>query len=321
MNILQSLKFVQGAVAKKDFVPALTHFRIKNNTVKAFNGNMAICGPIAVNLDISPNAEKLTKVIAACNDTVTLHMNDKGKLVVCSGDFKAFINCDNVDNFPNIVPTGERITLKEPLIPALTYLEPYIAEDASRPWSCGILFDQESAFATNNIVLVQHWLGFKFPMRVNIPRAAVEAILGIGENPIALQFGENRLSFHFTEGRWLSTQLLEATWPDVATLLNTPSEEKQKPFPKGFWDALERLLPFCDDLGRCYLKPDCMASRDNADLVGENIEINLGIEGIFNARHLSNLKTIADTIAFSAYPAPVPFYGKRSRGIIVGIRK
>jgi len=44
--MLKELRFVQGAVAKKDFVPAMTHFRIEKGTVRSFNGNLAICSPL-----------------------------------------------------------------------------------------------------------------------------------------------------------------------------------------------------------------------------------------------------------------------------------
>ena len=45
--MLKALKFVQGAVSKKDLVPALTHFRIENGTVRSYNGMLALCTPIS----------------------------------------------------------------------------------------------------------------------------------------------------------------------------------------------------------------------------------------------------------------------------------
>ena len=42
MQVLSALKFVQGSVAKKDFVPALKHVVIENATVRGFNGVLAL---------------------------------------------------------------------------------------------------------------------------------------------------------------------------------------------------------------------------------------------------------------------------------------
>ena len=41
--MLAELKFVQGAVAKKDFIPSLTHFEIKDGMIKGLNGSLALC--------------------------------------------------------------------------------------------------------------------------------------------------------------------------------------------------------------------------------------------------------------------------------------
>ena len=91
--MLSSLKFVQGAVAKKDFVPALNHFRIEGGRVKGYNGMIALCGPIDLDLSITPKALEFTKAIQACTDTISLHITPAGRLSIKSGRFKAFVDC------------------------------------------------------------------------------------------------------------------------------------------------------------------------------------------------------------------------------------
>lgn len=319
--MLDALKFVQGAVARRDFVPALTHFRISNRQVKGFNGSLAICSPIDLDLDCSPKATQFVKAIGACTETIAMHIAENGKLVVRSGNFKAHIECDDPKNFPDILPAGRFVTLPDSLLPALAYLEPFIAEDASRPWACGVLFDGESAYATNNIVLVQYWLGFSFNGRVNIPAAAVREILRIGDNPIRLQISDNRLTFHYEDGRWISTQLFESQWPDTSALLDKHIDSEVTDIAPTFWSALEQLLPFVDELGRCYFHGERMATADKPDVSGVSVAVDCPGSGIFNAKQLFNLRAIAQRMGFAAYPAPVPFFGERSRGIIVGLRQ
>src|SRR6478609_5090442 len=102
--MLKELKFVQGAVAKKDFVPAMTHFRIEKRTVRSFNGNLAICSPIALDLECT------LKAIANCEEEVVLSLTEKGRLRVQSGSFKAFIETIEGDT-PHLEPSGKIVQI------------------------------------------------------------------------------------------------------------------------------------------------------------------------------------------------------------------
>ena len=219
MELLQALQFVKGAVSSKDFIPALTHFHIENNTIKSFNGNLALSCPIELEIEASPKAIPFVKAIQACKRTTVIHLTGTGRLRIKSGSFKAFIPCTG-EQFPDIYPSGKTIELNGDLIPALKILQPFIAEDASRPWSRGILFRGCSAFATNNICLVENWLGYEFPIEINIPAAAVKELIRIKEEPISMQMDEKSVSFHFEDGRWLKSNLLVTNWPDISVILN-----------------------------------------------------------------------------------------------------
>lgn len=320
MQLLPALKFVQGAVAKKDFAPALTHFRIARRTVIGFNGTLGISSPIDLDLDISPKAVDFVKAINACTETISLHVADNGKLVVRSGDFKCFIDCDGTGTFPDIKPQGQIVKLPDSLLPALRYLQPFMATDASRPWACAILFNGESAFASNNIAVLQYWLGFNFPGKVIVPAPVVNELVRIGEDPTHLQVSDRRLIFHYEDGRWLSTQLLVTDWPDTERIFKQGEEFKQRPFPAGFFDAVDRLLPFCDELNRCYFKGDHIATIKDSGVAGTSVAVECPSVGIFNAKQLSNIREIAKTVNFEAYPTPITFYGDRCRGVMAGIR-
>lgn len=318
--MLPALKFVQGAVARKDFVPALTHFRIARGHVKGFNGQLAISSPIELDLEASPRAFPFIKAIDACTETISLHLAKNGKLVVRSGNFKAHIDCDDGANFPDIQPTGKMIKLNDSLMPALRTLEPFIAEDASRPWACGVLFNGPTAFATNNIVLIEYWLGFDFPGRVNVPGSAVKELLRIKANPTHMQLAENRLTFHYEDGRWISTSLYEPQWPDTKDLLDRFLASGAVKVEESFWPALEQLAPFVDDQQRAYFFGDHMATSHAPDLEGTSVTAPCPAAGIFNVKQLLNLKGVFNVIGFDSYPAPVPFFGNNTRGIIVGLR-
>ncbi len=315
--MLDALRFVQGAVAKKDFVPTLQHFRIEGGTIRGYNGMMGLCCPIALDLNVCPKAAPLIKAIQTCKDTIAIHMTTGGRLGIKSGAFKAFVDCIN-EPFPEVVPEGRCIELKGELLGVLKLLSPFIAEDASRPWARGILLRNQSAFATNNVCLIEYWLGYDFPVELNIPKAAVSELLRINEEPTGLQFTESSVTFHFAGHRWLRTQTYSTNWPDLASILDKPSA--LVPVPEGLWQATEDLAAFVDVLGRVFLRSGTLATSQTEG-EGAAVEVaGLVAEGCYSLKQFRLLEPVATLLDLSTFPAPCAFSGDRLRGAIVGMR-
>lgn len=316
--MLDALQFVQGAVAKKDFVHALTHFRISNGLIKGYNGSLALCSPIALDLEATPKALPFTKAIQTCRETVQIHLTPGNRLAIKSGPFRAFVDCTE-EPYPDVQPEGDRIELGNGFLKAMKLLEPFIAEDASRPWARGILFCNQSAYATNNITLVEYWLGYSFPVAVNIPKPAVTELLRIGVEPTHLNLTETSVTFHFPGDRWLRTQTYSTAWPDVTKILNR--ESKQSPFPKAFFAALVDLKPFVGEMEAVYFSEHGI-STEPLEGKGASIDISgLPDRGAYAIRQLALLEGLADTIDFAAYPAPSLFFGPGVRGALVGQKR
>ena len=316
--MLDSLRFVQGAVAKKDFVAALTHFRIKDRTIVGSNGSMTLSSPIDLELDIMPKAGPFIKAIQTCQETISLHLTASGRLSIKSGRFKALVDCIP-EGFPETAPEGEFVELPDGILPALKTLSPFIAEDASRPWARGILLRGSSAYATNNVVLVEYWLKVPFPMALNIPRSAVVELLRIGAEPLRLQVCDDSVTFHFEGGQWLKTQLYSTEWPDLNLVLNLPSNPE--PIPVDLWDALEDLRPFTNKLNQVYLSPGKVSTGPDGDDASATSEVPaVSAVGVFNLDYLLKLKGVAEKVDFTTYPKPCLFFGENLRGAIIGMR-
>ncbi len=319
--MLDDLKFVQGAIAKKDIVPALSHFRIHNRKIKGYNGKIAICSPIDLGIDCQPKALDFIKAIQSCTDTVHLNLTPAGRLTVKSGKFKSHINCINED-FPDIEPEGTMVELTGGFLPALKVLEPMIAEDASRPWARGVLFRGAFAHATNNVVLCQYWLGYHFPFDLVIPHDAVNELLRVGLEPIAMQVTQNSVTFHYEGRRWLRTQTASTEWPDMGRILDK-ADVDAKELPDNFFTNLDILRPFVDELNRLYFVPGAMATCVE-DGEGARIEHDADFaaifpnEGCYNLNQLRLLVKVADQFDFKQSPAL--FYGQNLRGAINGMR-
>jgi DNA polymerase III sliding clamp (beta) subunit (PCNA family) len=317
--MLTSLKFVQGAVAKKDFLPALTHFVIENGTVRGYNGMLALCSPIPFDIACKPKAESLVKAIANCNETVTLSLTPAGRLSVKSGKFKAFVDCVEGDT-PHVMPEGEHVAIEgEAMLRALKTVAPFIGDDASRPWSNGVLLLGQSAFATNNIVLVEYWTGATFPKPLNVPRAAIKEMLRINEAPQYAQMTDNAITFHYSGNRWIRTQLFETKWPDLTKVLNR--ESNPTPIDPRLFEGLKTIRPFVDKMGRVLFKGGRVCTHDE-ETEGAGYEIDgFHHSGVYQIEMLNLLQGTATSVDWSCYPNPCMFFGDRIRGAIIGMRQ
>jgi len=319
--MLTELKFVQGAVSKKDFVPALTHFVIEGGTVRGYNGMLGLCSPIPFDIECKPKAESLVKAIANCTETVQLAMTPAGRLSVKSGKFKAFVDCLPDASTPHVQPEGEHVVIDgAAMLQAIKVVAPFIGDDASRPWSNGVLLLGQSAFATNNITLVEYWTGSTVPRPLNIPRAAIKELLRIDEAPEAVQLTDTSITFHFSGKRWLRTQLFETKWPDLTKVLNR--ESNPKPLDDRLFEALKTLKPFTDKTGRILFRGAGKIATHDDETEGAGYEIE-GFDhtGVYQIDMLNLLNGNANSIDWSAYPSPCMFFGDRLRGAIVGMRQ
>lgn len=314
--MLKELKFVMGAVSKKDMIPAMKHFAIEGGKVRAYNGTLALCSPIPFNIDCYPKADMLYKAIANCDETVTLALTPAGKLSVRSGSFRALINCVEKSEV-HLEPEGTLTECDgEALLRAFKLLEPFVGDDASRPWANGVLLRGQSAFATCNVVLVEYWLGINLPRTLNVPAAAIREVIRIGEPPARLQIAENSISFLYSDGRWIRTQLFSTEWPDLAKVLDRA--HSAGPIDDRIFDALAKLKPFTDKSDRVLFRAGVVSTHENED-EGGHVDIDGStMQGIYSLEMLALLKGVATHADFSAYPKPCLFFGDMVRGAIVG---
>jgi len=317
--MLEELKFVLGAVAKESHIPALTHFHIEDGVIRGFNGTLQLSTPIAINLNISPNAKQFVTAIQTCKEPISLTLNDNGKLVVTSKNFKCFVDCVPKQDFPKIEPDGEVVALNESFLPALKIVEKFVVDNNERNvWAQGVLLKEGSLFATDNLSMAQYWIDCNFPFDINIPHPAVKELIRINEQPTLLKVNDRNATFKYEDGKYLTTCLRVDTWPNISKILN--KESNQVAMPENFFETLERILPFTNHRDNVYFFGDKMTTSQHYDKEGTVIDLpGLPQKGCYNTKSLLLLKGIADTIDFSNYPNANLFYGKNVRGGIIGL--
>lgn len=315
-----ALSFVKGAVARKDFVPELTHFNIEDGRITGYNGAMALSSPLAVDIRAKPHAQTFIKAVNVCDGETALSLTKAGKLSIRSGKFRALINCLPADHpTPFIIPEGQVINLGDNFMDCIRALAPFQGVDASRPWACGIFLRNGSALATNNICLVEYWHGVNLPFAINIPSAAIAELIRIGENPTKVQMSKTSISFHFDGNRWLRTQLLATNWPEnVDRVFNLESNPRE--IPPGLFDALETIKPFIDDGARVFFTDTGIATSAEPEEATTVDVAGLQTGACFHYAMISLLKGAAKQIDFTTYPKPCKFMGDKLRGVILGLR-
>lgn len=319
-TLRDALKFVQGAVAKKDFEPALTHFRIADGRVMGYNGTVALSSPIALDITVMPKAVPFAKAIERCqDDTVAINLTETGYLSIKSGKFRARIECSkDSDVLSTIVPQGDPVPIG-PLLDAVDTLLPFVGTDASRPWATGILLRGQSAYATNNIIVAQYWIGTELP-DINLPVSAMEELRRIGEEPIGVRLSHNAVTFYFDGDRWMRSQLLSIDWPDIDKLLDAASEDSDmKPIPEELYSLVDSLKPFVGIDGRIYFREGRITTTPLGE-IGASYDFDaLPSFGAYHHKQLMLLQGRALEIDFTKHPKPCPFRGKKMRGIFQGM--
>ena len=320
--MLAELKFVKGAVAVKDYQPALTHFQLKDGRVLGYNGTIALSTPIGLDINATPKAIPFVKAIERCKAaTTSVHLTPSGSLGIKSGGFKAFIECtDEDDVLDAIVPEGEPIDFDDSIIDAFSALRRFTATDASRPWANGILLRDQAAWATNNIIFAQYWLGYDTP-EVCIPAVAIDELRRIKEYPSEVLMTDRSMTFMYDNGRWLRTQLLVIDWPRLDPIFNVFDTKNYQVLPEGFFELIELLRPFVGEEGRVFFR-DGMICTSPFENQGASYRIaGLPSTGAFNIDQLLLLWNSITHIDFSqAAPRPCPWWnGEEMRGVILGM--
>lgn len=319
--MLAALRFVRGAVSTKEMIPVLTAFHIYEGRIQGMNGRLTIdcpCPELA-GLDITIHAETFLKAVDGCDGEPKLEIIGEGKLKISRRGFKVVLPLLPHASFPKQVQAGvEGEKISAGLLPSLRVLQPFVGEDASRPWACGMLFRNGMAYATNNSTLVGIE-AYHFATDLNLPFFLIDELLRIGEEPSSAHSTGDSISFSFKSGAWIKSQLLSLEWPAAVEGM-LQFEADQDIIPAGLDRAVEKLVPFCPDKKVPIIKftPEGIQTMDG-DKNACISEFPMP-DGAYRAEPLITMLRAASHAGFDKYPGRIPFSGSAGlRGILMGV--
>lgn len=321
--MLKQLKFVMGAVAKKGIVAGMEHFAIGGGQIRSYDGELALAAPLEIGVEAKPNAKQFIKAVKACSDNhpVVITMITPSKMFLKNGPFETHIDCLDEET-PHVEPEGTDVSIDgEAFLKGFDTLRQFVGNDASREWTNGILLHAKSAFATNNVIIAQLWLGVDIPVSINVPCRAIDTVLGIGEPPTRMQIHERSLSVHFADGSWLRTKLYDIFQADLEAMLGAIPFEPA-PVPAGFFDGLRAVEAGMDlkKSSAIYFQDGYIRSHLDADQGSRYKLENFPHSGAYNIKMLMLLEGNCDQIDFTNYPKPCMFTCGMLRGAVMPMR-
>jgi hypothetical protein len=180
-----------------------------------------------------------------------------------------------------------------------------------------VLLHAQSAYATNNVIICQFWLGTPIPLTLNIPSDAIREFLRVGEDPTHAQVTDNSITFHFPDGRWIRSGLWETKPETITAVLDKCGGEPVALDPK-FFEGLKAIRAFTDKIGNVYFKDGELVTHLEED-VGAKFKLDdFPHTGCYALEMLQLLEGVADKIDWSTYPNPVVFHNEYLRGVLAG---
>ena len=318
--MLDALNFVKGVVSRENKAkPVLNHFRLEGGRITGVNDVFAISAPIATDIEATPKGPDFARAIERCKGTISLFMED-GKLIVKSGRLTVRVDC-TTEEFPLMQPEGRSFWLAPDFVERAKQLLPFINKDNAKAWARGLLLSGPALTATDNITLIQAYLGDEFtpPLDCVIPEPTLRELARIKERPKYATLSVRTITFCFEDGKWLCSRLMPNDWPNLNKFFE--SQQVQKPLTDDFWDAVETLSDFTDDRDSLIFDPDCMRTALAGTKAGASIDGQFeATKGAICAKFLLRLKGLATSVAFDNWPQ-MQFRGDRIRGVISGMTR
>ena len=272
-------------------------------------------------MTVYPKAQFFERALAALppDTPASITVTKAGRLSVKAGSFKVLVHCHTdvpESFFPQ--PDGEYYDIALGLLEIFKDVYPFTAEDASRPWAQAVRLEGNSAFATNNSILVERWCAASFPSPIVITKECVKEMLRIGVEPCGLRIGKTSATFHYPNGAWLRTQFLEDSWPPSLRKVIDQPRTGLMDVPPDFAADMGRLEHFTEESGIIHIKGTTM-STTTSDGEGASIETPQPLgDSAFHIVVLTKIAAVATKIDFRNQPAV--FVAPRLRGVAMPMR-
>lgn len=314
-ELLESLKFL-SLVTKAEGAVNETHIRLDNNQASAFNGVLSAGTKIKEDLSACPHNTTFLNALSKCGQNLSMTQLDMYRISIKSDKFKAIVPCIDPELIGHSIPDLPIADINDQFKLGLESVGILATDDdkQGRIYCVSVLMAGQSLIGSNGVMIFEFWTGCDLPPGIALPNAVAKILTKTNKQLSRFGFSRSSVTFYFTDGSWLKSQLYSEPWPDVAKVLNVQSNPRN--IPADFFEGLAAVAPFSPD-GLCRMSPGKLHSHDT-EAAGAVFECE-GIPGgvTYSAKQLALLRDRATAWDFVDRGSMV-FFGPKIRGIIGG---
>ena len=292
-GLLEAIKFISLA-QRKEGESYKVHCKLAHNQATAFDGVISCGHKIDESLEAQPHTETLLKALSKSTEGLSItHVNNQ--LSIVSGKLKVIVPCDPTPLIA-VKPDPVAGSVDGRLAVALAIVADLPEETEERLVCRSVLMQSGSVVGCRRgHVIIEAWHGIDMPMGLCVPIRAVKAILDSKKELQSFGFSDSSITFYFSDGAWIRTQLDEGTWPDYtrALLMSANYEQVQSDLQT----SLSLLKDFSADK-RIRFQPGRLSTHDDL-AIGANIEVS-SIKGraTFSIQYLELAKDVMQSADF-----------------------
>jgi DNA polymerase III sliding clamp (beta) subunit (PCNA family) len=314
------IAWITDAISTKTIAREMTHYRVQGNEIRATDGRLTAGHPFPCDGAFLVPGKEFEKLIKRFNKDPRIEVQDY-KIVLTTGQIRATIKTLPIEewNYPGVNEDGWE-EAPEGLIDTLRDLLPFVSDNATQLWACGICLQHGYAYATNNVALAGVRCDQLGDINCIMPLWAAEFIVDREEGLTDWCWTDNYVAFRWSNGAWMRAQLIDAEFPEQAVRMvlsaqqGVPSTEITPEFRSSF----ERTLGLSDGLLR--LSAATMGTQFGEATYAEDSgeELFELQDTLWSATHLAPVINAATHWDPGAWPKPSQFKGERLFGYVIG---
>lgn len=312
------IEWLDDALASKDVVMAMTHYRVKDNFMTATNGRIIAGHPCKVDGEFLVPGNELKQIFKRLAEEPKVSIKD-GKVNLRSGRFSGSLEIMPMEEwvFPEL-GKPEWVKFPSELLPILKDLRSFISDNAVHRWSLGVAVDKGWCYASNNIILA----GAPFPggkkTQALMPAWVIDFLLERAQGLKSWAVTENYMAFLWTNGAWMRSTLIDDVFPERASEMIRAAPRGTQMINKQYADAVIRVCELSEDYVSVY--KDRVEGSSKRSLVREELKTEApeGGASLWSAKNLCLMMAVANQWSPALWPKPVPFRGTRVSGYIAG---
>lgn len=243
-GILDALAFVESAT--DDVLEYQEYVRIVGGWVIAFDGSVAAGHPIEADIAVCPHLKRLKEAVGKAGATLSMTATENGRLNIAGEKARFAIPCLPGTSLHPVMPDPSIAVLDDRLKAAFGHAVSLAKEDADTVHEQSLLLRAQTVVGCNGTIAIEAWHGIDLPPGLGIPQKAVKAVIKAKGRLVGFGWDMGRsVTFHFENGAWIKTQLMQGEWPNIDNVLNVATYYAD--CPPDLFEGLNTILSFSED--------------------------------------------------------------------------